>query len=58
MPKTYVLCELDKTLDPVHQEIFTQVGKFDTVVRLQSGHCPLMSMPGKIVDVVVAAGEV
>lgn len=57
VPKTYVLCELDKAFDPAHQEVFTQVGKFDTVVRIESGHAPLLSMPERIVEIVVAAAR-
>lgn len=57
VPKTYVLCELDKAVEPAHQEMFTQIGKFDRVVRIEAGHTPLVSVPGRIVDIVVEAAN-
>ncbi|KAK2591258.1 hypothetical protein QQS21_011066, partial [Conoideocrella luteorostrata] len=54
IPKIYVLCEKDKTLDPAHQEMFINIGKFDRVVRLpEAGHTPSISQPGSIVDIVL-----
>ena len=53
--KTYVFCEFDKVVDPAYQEAITQFGQYDEVVRLPSGHAPMLSMPEKLVDIIVGA---
>ncbi|KAK3353294.1 Alpha/Beta hydrolase protein [Lasiosphaeria hispida] len=59
VPKMYLLCERDQTLLPAFQEAMVQVGKFDKVVRLESGHSPFLSVPGKVVETIVGfCGEV
>ncbi|VUC26270.1 unnamed protein product [Clonostachys rosea] len=55
--KTYTLCGEDKAVDPSHQEAFAQIGQYDKVVRLQSGHSPFISMPERVVEVVVGAAQ-
>ncbi|KAH8883455.1 alpha/beta-hydrolase [Thozetella sp. PMI_491] len=54
IPKLYVFCEEDKTLEPSYQEAFIQIGGFDQVVKLPAGHSPLLSMPEKVVDIIVS----
>jgi pimeloyl-ACP methyl ester carboxylesterase len=53
IPKTYVLCEQDKVVDPAYQEAFAQVGEYNKVVRLPTGHAPLLSAPERIVDIII-----
>ncbi len=55
--KTYVLCEEDKAVDPSYQEAFVQVGQYDKVVRLPSGHSPFLSMPQRVVEIVMSAAQ-
>ncbi|KAF9770562.1 hypothetical protein IL306_011870 [Fusarium sp. DS 682] len=45
IPKTYVLCEKDETVPPQYQEMCVQVGGFDKVEKLPSGHFPFVSIP-------------
>ncbi|KAF5976585.1 hypothetical protein FBULB1_6897 [Fusarium bulbicola] len=45
IPKTYVLCENDKTVPPEVQEMFIPSGGFDKVEKLPSGHFPFVSIP-------------
>lgn len=57
MPKTYVLTEEDKAVDPTWQAMFVKNGGFDAVVRLKSGHTPLLSMPDKVVEVIIGVAS-
>lgn len=58
IPKTYVLTEQDQTISPEFQTMSIQGGQFENIVRLPSGHTPLLSMPGKVVEIIVdAAGK-
>jgi hypothetical protein len=50
---TYVICSLDCTLPPEAQEHMAQ--QADAVVRLESAHCPMFSMPDRLADVLDAA---
>ncbi|CAH0000541.1 unnamed protein product, partial [Clonostachys byssicola] len=50
--KTYILCEEDKAVDPLHQEAFAKIGQYHQVVRLQSGHSPFLSMPERVLEVI------
>lgn len=59
VPKLYLLCEKDQTLAPAFQEAMVQVGKFDRVIRLDSGHSPFLSIPEEVVEAIVSfSGEV
>ncbi|CAH0054376.1 unnamed protein product [Clonostachys solani] len=57
IPKTYILCEQDKAVDPSHQEAFAQIGQYDKIVRLPSGHSPFLSMPERVLEVIVGAAQ-
>lgn len=50
--KTYVLCEQDQTVVPPFQEMMVQVGKFDKVVRLPTGHAPFLTVPEKVIEAI------
>ncbi|KAK0738712.1 Alpha/Beta hydrolase protein [Schizothecium vesticola] len=59
VPKMYILCEEDKAVLPDFQERMVEVGGFDRVVRLRSGHSPFLSVPGEVVEAIVGfCGEV
>ena len=34
-----------------------QIGQYDKVVRLPSGHSPFLSMPQRVVEIVMSAAE-
>lgn len=57
VPKMYLLCEKDQTVLPALQEKMARVGKFDKVVRLDSGHAPFLSVPGEMVEAIVGFCE-
>ncbi|MEW2288500.1 alpha/beta hydrolase [Streptomyces sp. NPDC047841] len=48
LPSSYVLCEDDRSLPPSYQEPFAE--RTGATYRLPSGHTPLLSMPGKLAD--------
>ncbi|KAK4449679.1 Alpha/beta hydrolase fold-1 [Podospora aff. communis PSN243] len=53
VPKLYVLNERDQAVPFEFQEAMAQVGKFDKVVRLDSGHSPFLSVPEKVVEAII-----
>jgi hypothetical protein len=55
--KTYILCEEDKAVDPVHQEAFAKIGQYHKVVRLQSGHSPFLSIPEQVLKVIIYTAQ-
>jgi pimeloyl-ACP methyl ester carboxylesterase len=57
VPKMYVLCERDQTVLPSVQEWTVKVGGFERVTRLESGHSPFLSMPDRVVGVVLGFVE-
>ncbi len=52
-PVTYVICSQDRAVPPEAQEQMAQ--QADDVVRLDSAHCPMFSMPGQLAAVLDAA---
>ena len=52
-PVTYVICSKDRMLPPEAQEQMAQ--QADDVVRLDSSHCPMLSMPDRLAEVLDAA---
>ena len=52
-PTTYVICTQDQAIPPQAQEQMARGA--DDVVRLDSAHCPMFSMPGQLADVLHAA---
>jgi pimeloyl-ACP methyl ester carboxylesterase len=52
-PTTYVICTQDRAIAPDAQERMARGA--DDVVRLDSAHCPMFSMPGQLADVLHAA---
>ncbi|KAK4449778.1 Alpha/Beta hydrolase protein [Podospora aff. communis PSN243] len=59
VPKMYVVCERDKTVLPNVQESMVKTGEFERVVRLESGHSPFLSMPQRVVEVILGfVGEI
>ncbi len=52
-----MLTEEDKAVDPTWQAMFVKNGGFDAVVRLKSGHTPLLSMPDKVVEVIIGVAS-
>jgi pimeloyl-ACP methyl ester carboxylesterase len=53
VPKTYVFTEQDQAVVPAFQEMSIQAGQFDNVVRLPSGHTPLLSMPDEVAKIIL-----
>ncbi|OKL60043.1 hypothetical protein UA08_04975 [Talaromyces atroroseus] len=53
VPKTYVICEKDQIIPAPYQDVIVQYGKYDHVVRLPSGHIPFLSVPDKVLEVIV-----
>ncbi|KAK3319447.1 Alpha/beta hydrolase fold-1 [Apodospora peruviana] len=53
IPKTYLLCEKDQAVPPEFQQMMAQVGKFEHVVKLDSGHSPFLRKPGDVVEAIV-----
>jgi hypothetical protein len=59
VPCAYIFCELDNALPfPVQQQMAAQLGSNATTFSLKAGHCPFLSMPEELRDVVVKASEV
>lgn len=57
VPKTYVFTENDEAVSPAYQEMFITTGAYDNVVRVPSGHTPALSMPDKVVEIIVNAAQ-
>ncbi|KAK5096752.1 hypothetical protein LTR70_002878 [Exophiala xenobiotica] len=57
IPKTYLLCQKDRTVAPAYQESFIKAGGFDNVVNIASGHFPFISMPEDVVKAVLDASQ-
>ncbi|HQU26693.1 MAG TPA: alpha/beta hydrolase, partial [Acidimicrobiales bacterium] len=53
VPSTYVVCTLDAAIDPLLQELLA--ARCDEVVVLESGHCPMLSRVGTLVEAILAA---
>jgi pimeloyl-ACP methyl ester carboxylesterase len=53
-PATYVVCEQDQALPVVAQEAMGAA--LDRVERLPSSHSPMLSLPGRLADVLHAVG--
>jgi hypothetical protein len=51
IPRHYIFCEHDETISSAYQESFIKTGAFDTVIKVESGHVPFLSIPEKLVDV-------
>ncbi|HVV09314.1 alpha/beta hydrolase [Amycolatopsis sp.] len=52
-PSTYVLCTQDKAFSPALQREFAS--HTTTVVEVDSGHGPMLTQPGKLAEIIVAA---
>lgn len=50
VPSTYVICDEDRALPPVVQELLAR--RASRVVRLPSSHAPFLSMPGQVAELV------
>ncbi|MEU1593353.1 alpha/beta hydrolase [Streptomyces sp. NPDC005708] len=48
LPTSYVVCDDDQSLPPSYQEPFAE--RTGATYHLPSGHTPLLSMPGKLAD--------
>lgn len=60
IPSTYLICTIDNAISPKIQErMVAQDGaKWSEVVRLRSGHSPMVSMPEETARIIRrAAGE-
>lgn len=62
VPRTYVVCQRDRVVPPALQRVIVAdadaVGPMPIeVVELASSHSPMLSMPDRLADVVVAARE-
>ena len=52
MPSTYVLCEQDQAIPPPAQEQMSQ--RAGSVHRLAASHSPFLSMPDRVVELLLA----
>ncbi|KJR88580.1 uncharacterized protein SPSK_10789 [Sporothrix schenckii 1099-18] len=52
IPKTWVLTEEDQAVLPQYQAAFIQAGQFENVIKIKSGHVPMLNMPEKIVEII------
>lgn len=50
-PKTYILCEQDQAVPPAFQEQMARLGGY-SIVRVNSGHAPFLSVPKDVLSVV------
>jgi pimeloyl-ACP methyl ester carboxylesterase len=55
VPTTYVICEQDNAIPLEAQEVLSQ--RASSVKRLDASHSPFLSMPDRVVDVIVEAGH-
>jgi hypothetical protein len=55
-PKTYIICENDRAVPPVFQELMARMGSFD-INRSKSGHTPFLTIPMDMVTAVVDVAE-
>jgi pimeloyl-ACP methyl ester carboxylesterase len=53
IPKTYISTENDVTLVPDFQNMFIQTGGFTNVIKIPTGHAPMLSAPDKLVEILV-----
>jgi pimeloyl-ACP methyl ester carboxylesterase len=53
VPTTYVLCEHDDAVHPDHQELMA--ARCDRVIRLASGHFPMLAATAMLADIVAGA---
>ena len=51
---TYVLCEDDAVLPPARQEASIANLHIDRIVRIASGHQPMISRPGELAEILLA----
>jgi pimeloyl-ACP methyl ester carboxylesterase len=58
IPSTYLLCERDAVLPPERQQSSIANLHIDKVVRIDSGHQPMISRPGELADILLAEAEV
>ncbi len=50
--RVYVSTENDQSVNTDYQQFYIQAGKFDKVVKIPSGHAPMLSMPEKLADII------
>ncbi|KAH9907943.1 Alpha/beta hydrolase fold-1 [Xylariomycetidae sp. FL2044] len=55
IPKWYIVCDEDKAASSKAQEKFAEIGRFDHVIHIPAGHCPFISMPDRIVEILLDA---
>lgn len=54
VPCAYIICEEDRALPPPFQELFaSKFGGPQNIFRLPSSHSPFLSMPDRLVDVLL-----
>jgi hypothetical protein len=51
IPKTYIFTEKDEAVVSDYQSMFIQIGGFEDVVKIPSGHAPMLSMPERLVEI-------
>jgi len=57
IPSTYVFCENDAVLPPERQQASIANLHIDNVVRIGSGHQPMISRPGELADILLAEAD-
>lgn len=53
--KVYVSTELDQSINQDYQQFYIQAGKFDEVVKISTGHAPMLSQPEKLAEIIATA---
>lgn len=59
VPCAYIFCTDDNVLPfQIQQQMASQLGPEPTTFTLKAGHCPFLSIPDKLVEVIGKAAEV
>lgn len=57
VPKTYVFCQDDLALPAAYQTYFVQMGGYQDVIRVPSGHFPFLKIPERMVEIISGIAE-
>ncbi|KAH8176390.1 alpha/beta hydrolase family protein [Sarocladium implicatum] len=57
LPKYYIRTVNDEMVNADYQAAFIQYGGFDGEFEVRSGHCPMVSAPGKLAEVIDAIAK-
>jgi len=58
LPCAYIFCTEDNALPyPVQQQMAAQLGPDPTTFSVKAGHCPFLSVPDQLLEVIEQASE-